>query len=54
MTPEQQLIEEAALLSDLLNQFTAQQIESVPRIRALFRILKERLSFCEKCIREGV
>lgn len=53
MTPEQQLIEEAALLSDLLNQFTAFHIESVPKIRELFGILKNRLEAIEKFIREG-
>lgn len=52
MTYEQQLIEEATLLSDLLNQFTPQQIASVKRVREVFRYLKKRKEKADKAFRD--
>ena len=51
LTKEQQLTEELYILSELLDQFTMQQIESVPRIRDLFQMLLLRMAECRKNIR---
>lgn len=51
LTKEQQLTEELYLLGELLDQFTMQQIESVPRISELFEILLLRMADCRKKIR---
>lgn len=51
LTKEQQLTEELYLLGELLDQFTMQQIESVPKIRELFEMLLLRMADCRRQVR---
>lgn len=53
MTQEQQLIEEAAFLSDLLNQFTAERIEMIPSARDLFNMILKRHKYVKDRIANG-
>ena len=51
LTKDQQLAEELFLLGELLDQFTIQQIESVPKIREVFEYLLLRMAECRKNIK---
>lgn len=52
MTYIQQLTEELVVLDELLNQFTVEQIQKVPKVREVFRYLRARKLKCEIAIKE--
>lgn len=50
LTYEQQLMEELLVLTEMIGTMTAQQIQDAPRVRQLFRILRNRKIKAEQAI----